>query len=247
MKVPPIVLSLMVHGAVLLAMSRLPEAQARKANTIVEMKVTQTKREPPPPPPPPEVIPPPQVEPKKVKVRTAKEIVKEAPPPPPPEAPPPPPKLSFSVDMESTVEGGGVAVPAIEGGGNMFADPDKDAALPAGKSTTPHVEPGTGKGGPSDGYQITEPPRFLTPESERAPPYPRVARSKEIEGKVLLRVYVAEDGTVKQVEVLQRLGGGCTEAAVKWAKTKWRFEAARAGEEPIGMWITVPVRFVLDR
>lgn len=241
MKLQSIVVSLMVHGAALFAMSRLPEAEARKANSVVQMKVTRTEKEPPPPPPE-EVIPPPEVEPKKVKVRTVKEIVKEAPPP----RAPPPPKLSFSVDMESTVEGGGVSVPAVDGGGNMFADPAKDAALPAGKSNTPHVESGTGKGRASD-YEITDPPRFLSPESERAPPYPRVARAKEIEGKVLLRVYIAEDGTVKEVEVLERLGGGCTEAAVQWAKTKWRFEAARSGDERVGMWITVPVRFVLDR
>ncbi|MEQ9496158.1 MAG: energy transducer TonB [Deltaproteobacteria bacterium] len=39
----------------------------------------------------------------------------------------------------------------------------------------------------------------------------------------------------------------CTAAAVRWAKEKWRFTPAKAGDQPVGMWITVPVTFVLDR
>jgi TonB family protein len=60
-------------------------------------------------------------------------------------------------------------------------------------------------------------------------------------------VYIDEEGRVADVKVLKSLGGGCTQAAVKWAKTKWKFEPARAGKEPVGMWLSVPVRFVLDR
>jgi protein TonB len=238
--------SLLLHGAMLYAMSRLPEAPKQRASRVVEMKVTRKEPPPPPPPPPEEPIPPPQVVPKKVKVRTVKEIVKEAPPPPPPAAPPPPPRFAFSVDMSSTVEGGSVEVPAVDGGGNMFADPTKDAALPKGKATAPLIEPGEGAGG-DDRYQITDEPKFLTPESERAPPYPDEAKAQELEGTVLLRVYVGEDGRVKKVKVLASLGGGCTEAAVRWARSRWSFEPARAGPEAVGMWITVPVRFVLER
>ncbi len=246
MKSTAVLASVVLHGAVLYAMSRLPQAPKPKSASIVELRVEQPKPIPPPPPPE-EVIPPPEVVPKKVKVRTAKEIVKDT-PPPPPAAKPPPPKFSFAVDMASTVQGGGVEVPAVDGGGNMFADPQKDAALPNGKNTTPQPPPsGQGRDGPSDGYQITEEPKFLTPETERAPPYPEEAKAQELEGTVLLRVYVAEDGHVKKVKVLQSLGLGCTEAAVAWAEKKWRFEPARAGAEAVGMWITVPVRFVLER
>lgn len=252
MKAVALVASLMVHGAVLAAMNRLP-ARPKRTGTVVSMTVEQTVREPPPPPPPPkeEVIPPPNVVPKRVKRRTAKNIVKDAPPPaapPPPTAAPPPPRFAFSVDMSSTVQGGDVAVPTVEGGGNMFADPARDAALPKGKGTKPAPPPtGSGKDGPPDAYQITEEPRFLTPDTERAPPYPEEAKAKELQGNVLLRVYVNEQGRVSRVKVLERLGGGCTEAAVRWAKSKWRFSPAKAGEEPVGMWITVPVRFVLER
>jgi TonB family protein len=147
--------------------------------------------------------------------------------------------------MASTTEAGSVEVPAVDGGGNMFADP-KDDSLPTKKGTTPTAPPeekGDGKGG----YQITEEPQFLTPESERAPPYPREAKTHEIEGTVLLRVYVSVDGTITEVKVMRPLGGECTQAAVKWARTKWKFSPALAGSEPVGMWITVPVRFVLER
>src|SRR5688500_3224779 len=116
----------MLHSAVLYAMSRIPDTP-KKQSTIVEMTVKQQKREPPPPPPPPpkkeEVIPPPELEPKKVKVRTAKEIVKDAPPPATEKKEEP--KFAFSVDMSNTAEVGSVEVPAVDGGGNMFADPEK--------------------------------------------------------------------------------------------------------------------------
>jgi periplasmic protein TonB len=239
--------SVMLHSVVLFGMSRIESAPKHEA-TIVEMRVQRKKRELPPPPPPPpkeEVIPPPEVVPKKVPVRTAKEIVKDT---PPPAAEKPPPKFAFSVDMSNVAEGGAVEVPVVDGGGNMFADPEKDAALPLGKATQPTPPPsGRGVDGPTDGYQITDEPKFVTPESDRAPPYPEAAKAQELEGTVLLRVYVGEDGRVKDVKVLSRLGAGCTEAAVAWAKTKWMFEPARAGTEAVGMWISVPVRFVLER
>ncbi len=243
-----LVASVLLHCTLLYGMSRLPPAPEAKSSTIVEMRLTQPEPAPPPPPPEEEVIPPPEVTPKRVKVRTAERIVKDAPAPAPKTAPPPPPRFSFSVDMASTVESGNVAVPAVDGGGNMFADPEKDGALPTGKVTAPQPPPaGTGRDGPPDGYQITDEPKFLTPESERAPPYPEAARSQELQGTVLLRVYVGEDGRVQTVKVLEPLAGGCTEAAVRWAQRKWRFEPARAGRTPVGMWITVPVRFVLER
>src|SRR5687768_5864457 len=98
----------MLHSAVLYAMSRIPDTP-KKQTSILEMTV-QRKREPPPPPPPPppkeEVIPPPEVAPKKVKERTAKEIVKDAPP-----LAEEKPKFAFSVDMSNTAAGGGVEVP----------------------------------------------------------------------------------------------------------------------------------------
>lgn len=244
--------SVLVHGAILVVMARIDPPPPPAVSPVVRMEV----REPPPPPPPPppieETIPPPDVAPKKVPERTVKKIVKSAPPPappPPPNAPPPPPPTAFAVDMASTVvAGNGPAVRAVDGGGNLFANPAAKGLPDGPKRTAPPPPPsGDGDADVGEGYEITEEPRFDIPELDRTPPYPEAAREANITGRVLLRVYVDSNGRVARVRVLQALGGGCTEAAVRWAKTKWRFTPAKAGDEAVGMWITVPVTFVLDR
>ncbi len=240
--------SVLVHGAILLVMARLEAPKPPPSSSVVRMEV-RTPPPPPPPPPPQETIPPPDVTPKKVKRRTVKKVVQAAPPPAPDNAPPPPPPTAFAVDMSSTVVAGkGPAVRAVEGGGNAFANPNDDT-LPLGeKRTAPPPPPaGDGDAAPGEGYEITEEPKWAIPEADKLPPYPEAAREAQITGRVMLRVYVDTSGRVARVRVLKPLGGGCTEAAVRWAKTRWRFTPARAGPEPVGMWITVPVTFILDR
>jgi protein TonB len=245
--------SMLVHGAILLVMSRLDPPAAPAPSSVVRMEVRESPPPPPPPPPTPpveEVIPEPTVVPKKVKRRTVKKVVKTAPPPPPPNAPPPPPPTAFAVDMSSTVVAGkGPAVRTVDGGGNMFANPNDDT-LPTGPkrtAPTPRARTGDGETAPGEGYEITEEPRFAIPAEDRTPPYPEAAKAEGITGRVLLRIYVNEQGRIARVRVVQGLGGGCTAAAVRWAKEKWRFTPAKAGDQPVGMWITVPVTFVLDR
>ena len=143
--------------------------------------------------------------------------------------------------------GGGVAARAIEGGGNMFADPTDDT-LAAGKKTSERVAPADGDGkGPGRGELQDRPPEFITSDRERVPPYPEEARKNDIEGRVMLRVYVGASGRVEKVRVLKGIGFGCDESAVRHAKKNWRFRPAIQSGSVVGMWIPVPVTFVLDR
>jgi periplasmic protein TonB len=250
----PIVGSLVVHGVLIGLMSRL-DLERPKESKIIEVAVTKVKPPPPPPepepppPPPPEPVkpPPPEVVPKKVKQITVKEVVPDAPPPAPQPVKPPPPPMGFSVDMSATANQGSVSVPTVEGGGNMFSDPKNK--LPPGPSNkvAPPPPAGNGNAKPGTGYQITKEPVMIGDEAERTPPYPREAKALEIEGKVVLKVWVAETGRVTEVKLLKGLGYGCDEVALKWAKEKWRFEPAMAGDKPIGMWITTTMTFVLER
>jgi protein TonB len=252
-KVAPIIGSVALHLVLLGLMSRL-ELERLPPSKIIEIAVTKVAPPPPPPPPPPpepEPPPPPKppstVVPKKVKQITQPKPENNEPPPAPQPTPPPPPPQGFSVDMSNVAATGAVAVPAIEGGGNMFAKPDQQ--LPPGQKTTTAPPPpvGRGTGGPASELQVTEMPKFDGNEEDRTPPYPREAKALEVEGTVVLRIYVAETGRVTDVKVLKRLGSGCDEIAVKWAKEKWRFSPAKQGTRPVGVWITVPVRFELDR
>lgn len=255
------VLSLALHGAVFAAASRI-EIRVEKPPQTVKMRVYEP---PPPPPPPPEAPKPPEPPPPepeapkpapKPKPKAERAPVRkdptqkvEAPKPsaePPPPRPAPPP-MGFSVDMSSTVVGGGVAVTAVEGGGNMFADPN-DKTLKPGQKTGERPPPPDGDGtGTGRGDVVETMPKFLTSGDDRVPPYPDEAREAGIEGRVLLRVYVGASGTVEQVKVLKGLGYGCDEAAVGFARKKWRFEPATRGGRPIAKWITVPVIFELER
>jgi protein TonB len=177
-----------------------------------------------------------------------KVVPDEPKPAPEPEKPPPPP-AGFSLDMSNTSEKGSIAVPAIDGGGNMFANPN-DRTIAPGKKTTeaPPAPPSHGRGtAPPGSYQITQPPEFVGSERERTPPYPDSAKEREIQGQVLLKVLVDVNGRVEQVKVLQHLERSCDEIAVKWAREHWRFKPAMAGDEAVPMWIPVPVTFVLER
>lgn len=252
MKVTPVIASVALHLGLLGLMARL-ELERPPPSKIIKVAVTKVTPPPPPPapepepPPPPPPKPPSTVVPKKVKAITSPKPENNEPPPPPQPAPPPPPPQGFSVDMSNVAAAGSVAVPAVEGGGNMFAKPDQ--GLPPGqKTTTPPPPPvGRGTGSQSAELQVTEMPSFSGDEADRTPPYPRQAKELEVEGTVVLRVYVAETGRVTDVKVMKRLGSGCDEIAVKWAKEKWRFTPAKQGSKPVGVWITVPVRFELDR
>jgi periplasmic protein TonB len=248
--------SIAVHVLLLLLMNMLPDRASVAAPHIVEMNV---KRVPPPPPPPkeePEVEeppPPPEVRPKKVKTLTVKKSVPDAPKPEPREPPKEetaPPK-GFSVDMSNTSEAGNVAVPAREQGGNMFANPNDKTLAPGEKTEVrppPPVERGRGRGtAPAGAYQVTSDPEFIGSEVDRTPPYPESAKAHEIEGQVLLNVYVGSSGRVEEVRFVRKLEASCDKVALEWAKRRWRFKPAMAGGQAVGMWITVPVTFVLER
>lgn len=142
--------------------------------------------------------------------------------------------------------GGGVAARAIEGGGNMFADPTDDSLAP-GKKTSERPPPADGDGqGTGRGDLEDSPPEFMTSSRDRVPPYPAEARKNDIEGRVMLRVYVGLSGRVEKVIVLKGIGYGCDESAVRHAKKHWHFRPAIQDGSVVAMWIPVPVTFVLD-
>lgn len=250
--------SIALHAAILLAASNIPASASVKAPTIVKMKAVDPPKPPPPPPPEPEApkveTPPPPPPPKALpKPQPKTKEIEAKPRPPEPEAPPPappPPPQGFSIDMSNTVQaGGGPAAPAVEGGGNMFADPSDK--LPPGKREEQRTPPPSGQGTDPRGTapsapETIEEPVPLGSEEERIPPYPQEARDAEVEGQVVLRVLVDATGKVAQVKLQKGLGYGCDQAAMTHAKT-WRFKPGTIGGRPVERWITVPITFVLER
>jgi protein TonB len=106
-----------------------------------------------------------------------------------------------------------------------------------------NVRPGTdgegsGEGGsaslPTGGYQIK-------------PRYPDSARRQGIEGTVVVKAYVTEQGRVEKAQVEHSAGHPDLDQAAVDAVGRWRFEPARRGRQPIAMWVSIPVKFVLTR
>jgi protein TonB len=85
---------------------------------------------------------------------------------------------------------------------------------------------------PTGGYQVR-------------PAYPSTARRLGVQGTTLLRVHVLDDGRVGEVDVEESAGHPDLDRAAAEAVRRWRFEPARRGEQPVAMWVRLPVEFRL--
>jgi len=90
------------------------------------------------------------------------------------------------------------------------------------------------------GGSIEEPQRirYVPPE------YPELARRARLEGVVVLRIVIDEQGRVEDAEVLRPLGLGLDEAAVE-AVRQWRYTPTRYNGRPVELVLTVTVQFEL--
>ena len=96
--------------------------------------------------------------------------------------------------------------------------------------------PGGGMGGvtgPSGGYQVK-------------PRYPESARRQGVEGTVLLKVRVTEQGRVEVVQLERSTGHQDLDQAAIEAVRRWRFEPARRGNQATAVWALIPVTFKLE-
>jgi TonB family protein len=74
--------------------------------------------------------------------------------------------------------------------------------------------------------------------------YTEDGRRRAIEGEVVLEIVVRRDGTVGDVKILKRLGGGLDERAVQ-AVRQWRFAPARRLGAAVDVIVEVAVEFKL--
>jgi|TARA_B100000809_G_scaffold51047_1_gene46178 protein TonB len=88
-----------------------------------------------------------------------------------------------------------------------------------------------------------DPPRPITPIK---PVYPDIAQEAGIEGQVLIQCFIDKTGRVKETIVIRGVPNtGLNESAVA-ALRKTRFRPARQRENPVGVWITIPINFKLQ-
>ena len=77
------------------------------------------------------------------------------------------------------------------------------------------------------------------------PRYPPHALRMEIEGRVVVRALVGENGRPQEVSVLTSSGDASLDQSALDAVKHWRFAAARRDGMPVRAWVKVPVDFKL--
>jgi protein TonB len=78
-----------------------------------------------------------------------------------------------------------------------------------------------------------------------APAYPPLSRRMGEEGKVVLRVFVNEQGLPMQVQLRISSGFSRLDRAALETVRLWKFVPARRGDAPVGAWVLVPISFSL--
>ncbi|MCZ4282192.1 TonB family protein [Kiloniella laminariae] len=89
---------------------------------------------------------------------------------------------------------------------------------------------------------LTE-PSFSQPPSP--PEYPKRAQRKRIEGEVVLRARVDEQGLVRRIIVWQSSGHNLLDKAAEKAMWGWQFTPARQGNLRTAAWVEFPIRFAI--
>jgi len=128
---------------------------------------------------------------------------------------------------------------------SSVSEPDVEVAPDATSSqgsTPPAIGSEGDSSGPPAADRVAHPPEI---ETYVVPEYPRKARAKKIEGRVVLLVIVDESGKVEDdVKILDSIP--MLDAAALDAIHRWRFTPARdADGNPIRVRLTVPLRFTL--
>jgi protein TonB len=102
------------------------------------------------------------------------------------------------------------------------------------------VDTGGGLPGPEDYVAFEKEPELVrAPEPE----YPEIAREAGVEGTVLVRVLVGEDGFVKEMMIIQSVPM-LDEAAAAAAETAI-FKPALQKDKPVAVWMVIPIEFQL--
>jgi TonB family protein len=75
--------------------------------------------------------------------------------------------------------------------------------------------------------------------------YPEELWDAGVEGETTLRIFVTVQGGVDSVHVEQSSGHAAFDSSAVRGAQALRFEPARRGEEPVGVWVLLPVQFDL--
>lgn len=76
--------------------------------------------------------------------------------------------------------------------------------------------------------------------------YPQRAREASIEGKVIIRFVVNEDGSVSNAIIVKGIEGGCNEEALRVVSGMPKWKPGKQGGQAVKVYYTLPIRFILQ-
>ena len=115
--------------------------------------------------------------------------------------------------------------------------PSQPASASASSSATPKT---------AEAETFTEANFRANYASNPKPDYPSIARSREWEGKVTLRVQVSAEGLSDAVKIEKSSGHDILDESAMEAVKKWRFIPARRGDTAVASSVLVPINFSLN-
>lgn len=215
---------------------------------VLDEEEPEIEEEPPPPPPP----------------NTKVKVVKN----PKPRKKPKPPKKKVTEAASESEEEKTVEVGADGGGvpGGMGTKPTNKppkAVQPKPKpkpEVKPKPKPKKKKATIDPTKPIDRPENATAPKPKAgnaSPVYPKELKDKGVTGKVVIKLNVYRDGSVRGAKILRKSNNAATEeeqsranklflgAVVKAVKT-WKFEPAKLNGQPITVWHTVTIPFKLS-
>lgn len=259
----PSVIAILIHVLLLqLHGDGAPKKSFEARSAPIALALTYVKHEAPPPP-----SPPPHVEetPEKVKPpEKPKEIPVVKPPTPKPKPvkrlPPKVIKKTREPERNATV----VPAPGPEPLRQPPPEVEKPGPPPAQKTETAHPV-STSASPPQTHGDPSLPSRDMPAERQHAaltpakalkeavpiyrqnppPGYPRIARRKGYEGTVVLEVLVGREGRVSDLRLLHSCGHAVLDEAAADSVRSWLFDPGTRDNDPVEMWVKVPVRFQL--
>jgi protein TonB len=77
------------------------------------------------------------------------------------------------------------------------------------------------------------------------PAYPAISRRLNEQGRVMLRVHVAADGSASEVQLHASSGSSRLDQSALDTVRRWKFVPAKLGKDPVTAWVMVPIAFTL--
>lgn len=160
---------------------------------------------------------------------------------PAPPAPPKPPEPPKKKPKKKPVEKKPLAKDAV-----ALPKPQETDAAPVEAPPSPPAPPSPVKTAAPPTETFTQANFQANYGFNPKPEYPRLARNRGWEGKVLLKVQVSAQGLSDSVEVHHSSGHDILDESAVAAVEKWKFIPAMRGSTPVTTSVIVPIIFTLN-